>query len=159
MYEPLSLAEARKQRSVRSVFGPSPRPRTRPLLLEILRFRVPQPCGGRERPAGGVLDELGRAEACAVAVDVLTQPFEQTREVPGCNLLVELRALAAQGLVELARDHRTDRVRGKVTERAGSPVHVLQATLGERPELRSEEHTPELQSRANLVCRLLLEKK
>ena len=34
--------------------------------------------------------------------------------------------------------------------------------LGERPwklRLRSEEHTSELQSRRNLVCRLLLEKK
>src|SRR5690349_24165255 len=28
-----------------------------------------------------------------------------------------------------------------------------------RPELRSEEHTSELQSRRDLVCRLLLEKK
>src|SRR5256885_3756506 len=30
---------------------------------------------------------------------------------------------------------------------------------GRRPELRSEEHTSELQSPCNLVCRLLLEKK
>src|SRR2546430_9089496 len=29
----------------------------------------------------------------------------------------------------------------------------------ERPEVRSEEHTSELQSQSNLVCRLLLEKK
>src|SRR3989440_3645225 len=29
----------------------------------------------------------------------------------------------------------------------------------ERPERRSEEHTSELQSRSDLVCRLLLEKK
>src|SRR2546430_9427142 len=28
-----------------------------------------------------------------------------------------------------------------------------------RPDLRSEEHTSELQSQSNLVCRLLLEKK
>src|SRR5688572_32524604 len=28
-----------------------------------------------------------------------------------------------------------------------------------RPEVRSEEHTSELQSQSNLVCRLLLEKK
>src|SRR2546421_8929364 len=28
-----------------------------------------------------------------------------------------------------------------------------------RPEIRSEEHTSELQSRSDLVCRLLLEKK
>src|SRR5690606_40670107 len=33
------------------------------------------------------------------------------------------------------------------------------ATLGARVGLRSEEHTSELQSRENLVCRLLLEKK
>src|SRR2546430_13618463 len=32
------------------------------------------------------------------------------------------------------------------------PVHVL-------PQMRSEEHTSELQSQSNLVCRLLLEKK
>src|SRR5256885_9348133 len=31
--------------------------------------------------------------------------------------------------------------------------------LGERHSLRSEEHTSELQSPCNLVCRLLLEKK
>src|SRR3989442_11292132 len=30
---------------------------------------------------------------------------------------------------------------------------------GDRPRLRSEEHTSELQSRPHLVCRLLLEKK
>src|SRR5205807_10467976 len=31
--------------------------------------------------------------------------------------------------------------------------------FGTRPEIRSEEHTSELQSPCNLVCRLLLEKK
>src|SRR5690606_11676424 len=31
--------------------------------------------------------------------------------------------------------------------------------LRRRPEARSEEHTSELQSRENIVCRLLLEKK
>src|SRR6476661_10347148 len=46
--------------------------------------------------------------------------------------------------------------------RSGRPEHVL----GEQPAdrdtgglLRSEEHTSELQSHLNLVCRLLLEKK
>src|SRR5438046_8606607 len=50
--------------------------------------------------------------------------------------------------------------------RLGQPQHLvgenpgrLQLTAGEaRPE-RSEEHTSELQSLTNLVCRLLLEKK
>src|SRR5690606_39589786 len=47
-------------------------------------------------------------------------------------------------------------------------VHTVRAYPGRRPRLRgdhrsdshrSEEHTSELQSRENLVCRLLLEKK
>src|SRR2546430_13357779 len=38
--------------------------------------------------------------------------------------------------------------------------HRIIRRLGlERPALRSEEHTSELQSQSNLVCRLLLEKK
>src|SRR3712207_8709873 len=39
----------------------------------------------------------------------------------------------------------------------GSPHYVIEPPLP--PELRSEEHTSELQSRQYLVCRLLLEKK
>src|SRR2546430_11976778 len=35
----------------------------------------------------------------------------------------------------------------------------VQAGVGVRAHLRSEEHTSELQSQSNLVCRLLLEKK
>src|SRR5690606_34797194 len=38
-------------------------------------------------------------------------------------------------------------------------VRWRRATRGLRLESRSEEHTSELQSRENLVCRLLLEKK
>src|SRR5688572_31037368 len=47
--------------------------------------------------------------------------------------------------------------------RRGTPASTLQLRWG-RPspsrfrELRSEEHTSELQSQSNLVCRLLLEK-
>src|SRR2546430_13299749 len=41
--------------------------------------------------------------------------------------------------------------------RAGSGV--LKAVRGEYGSGRSEEHTSELQSQSNLVCRLLLEKK
>src|SRR2546430_7789043 len=38
-----------------------------------------------------------------------------------------------------------------------SSLHVVQHVAGRRD--RSEEHTSELQSQSNLVCRLLLEKK
>src|SRR2546430_10596740 len=41
------------------------------------------------------------------------------------------------------------------TETSGYCVH----TSGAHGEIRSEEHTSELQSQSNLVCRLLLEKK
>src|SRR3712207_7140666 len=55
--------------------------------------------------------------------------------------------------------HRGEVVEGEqpvpVADRAADqPVQALQ-----RPPLRSEEHTSELQSRQYLVCRLLLEKK
>src|SRR2546427_3453207 len=42
--------------------------------------------------------------------------------------------------------------------RRGRP-HVRQLLLLRRIHVRSEEHTSELQSQSNLVCRLLLEKK
>src|SRR5207302_8061867 len=61
----------------------------------------------------------------------------------------------------------TDEIR-TVCEAVGKPVNVLarpQLTVREivdagaqRISVRSEEHTSELQSRENLVCRLLLEK-
>src|SRR5690349_22506655 len=41
----------------------------------------------------------------------------------------------------------------------GEQVFQLFLFLGKRVEVRSEEHTSELQSRRDLVCRLLLEKK
>src|SRR2546427_9604446 len=47
-------------------------------------------------------------------------------------------------------------------ERYGTEARFVSDLLAARPELarpRSEEHTSELQSQSNLVCRLLLEKK
>src|SRR2546430_9926717 len=48
-------------------------------------------------------------------------------------------------------------------EKAGAPLTSATARLttkrGATPAKRSEEHTSELQSQSNLVCRLLLEKK
>src|SRR5260370_22933817 len=39
------------------------------------------------------------------------------------------------------------------------PAHDRRGALAAGPDVRSEEHTSELQSHLNLVCRLLLEKK
>src|SRR5690606_23413718 len=49
------------------------------------------------------------------------------------------------------RDKAEQTVRKRLTE--------YNALKKDKPALRSEEHTSELQSRENLVCRLLLEKK
>src|SRR2546430_2883748 len=60
----------------------------------------------------------------------------------------------------LFRSHMEASVEG--CKGAGRLLRPLQLTLQPpvaRVELRSEEHTSELQSQSNLVCRLLLEKK
>src|SRR2546426_4879662 len=63
---------------------------------------------------------------------------------PALEPLAKLDALRCQ--------HRSD------ARRIGAAVQVLGALALEDPH-RSEEHTSELQSPCNLVCRLLLEKK
>src|SRR5256885_3944266 len=50
----------------------------------------------------------------------------------------------------------TAEIRGDIVQ---TPHLEWSAMTGEEDELRSEEHTSELQSPCNLVCRLLLEKK
>src|SRR5690349_23646908 len=53
---------------------------------------------------------------------------------------------------------RSRRSRSGAARRLGAPLRVLAADERD-PGDRSEEHTSELQSRRDLVCRLLLEKK
>src|SRR5690606_40079888 len=59
-------------------------------------------------------------------------------------------------------DVQIDSAEQEIAEMA-KKLEVLLAKLGEKTseqiQKRSEEHTSELQSRENLVCRLLLEKK
>src|SRR2546427_4453211 len=57
-------------------------------------------------------------------------------------------------------DGRRARQLGGSSERQGRPAaHAGRPHRRDRPADRSEEHTSELQSQSNLVCRLLLEKK
>src|SRR5256886_10244290 len=62
-----------------------------------------------------------------------------------------LRGYADAGITDGELDHRgslpQDRMLGRLPRWSSSP------------SVRSEEHTPELQSQSNLVCRLLLGKK
>src|SRR6266700_853553 len=50
-------------------------------------------------------------------------------------------------------------VTGRVLDDRGTPVPNTLLEIWQANAARSEEHTSELQSRENLVCRLLLEKK
>src|SRR5256885_9581600 len=76
---------------------------------------------------------------------------------PYTTLFRSLRAgsrLSARGAVAAARPLGAESVLG--SGHAGDPrVRAVRVS----PRLRSEEHTSELQSPCNLVCRLLLEKK
>src|SRR2546430_5278785 len=64
-------------------------------------------------------------------------------------------------LVAEAHDHKRPSDLGAERSRLGDPVlEVPEPRPTPEPHLeRSEEHTSELQSQSNLVCRLLLEKK
>src|SRR5207249_8636159 len=64
--------------------------------------------------------------------------------------------LPTEPLVQRALEGATKRASGDAIVAA---VRRLAADLGHAHDARSEEHTSELQSRFDLVCRLLLEKK
>src|SRR5690606_39614373 len=67
---------------------------------------------------------------------------------------------AGAGILAALFIRRAARVGSPAAHRLPGPIGVVSAIgrlLGAPP--RSEEHTSELQSRENLVCRLLLEKK
>src|SRR5690606_40076018 len=84
-------------------------------------------------------------------------PILEAQKALGWKSTIETELLAGEGYEALLR------VRFETVD--GAPIQGL-AVEGEfwRPvtqgeDRRSEEHTSELQSRENLVCRLLLEKK
>src|SRR5256885_12098731 len=67
-------------------------------------------------------------------------------------------ALSATAGCERA-DDAADRAAFILDPRAGAAARRIRSALVHRQLRRSEEHTSELQSPCNLVCRLLLEKK
>src|SRR2546430_12519700 len=80
---------------------------------------------------------------------------------PYTTLFRSLRMFAAGRGYEPARILASWRRASRINRRSGTlpglPVTSTEAIV--RPRRRSEEHTSELQSQSNLVCRLLLEKK
>src|SRR2546426_3519531 len=77
---------------------------------------------------------------------------------PGASGTLKLRALSAR--VSTASNHTggsVEHLREIVGRTGGGPAKMYRPRRA--PPVRSEEHTSELQSPCNLVCRLLLEKK
>src|SRR3712207_7825483 len=77
-------------------------------------------------------------------------PYRRSSDLPRREGRRRLDARGVGGAV--VRDRDRERKVGAVRHRVGTFGHV-------ELEVRSEEHTSELQSRQYLVCRLLLEKK
>src|SRR6266511_2115287 len=75
-------------------------------------------------------------------------------------VVVEVERAIQPRLHVIAEGHDPNRVPLSERRRLHARTRELpsSAIVGVQPEVRSEEHTSELQSRENLVCRLLLEK-
>src|SRR5205807_7134770 len=98
-----------------------------------------------------------RASAARAAPAVSTRSLHDA--LPICNRQVLLEGLASLALPLVAQHTGSLILHGAAASREGKGV-LLCATGGSgKSSLRSEEHTSELQSPCNLVCRLLLEKK
>src|SRR5256885_3808427 len=75
------------------------------------------------------------------------------------QLLVAALELGANGRPERSQHDGAQQGREHQPELAGELQVIVVRMPGEAGDDRSEEHTSELQSPCNLVCRLLLEKK
>src|SRR5690606_40606284 len=87
--------------------------------------------------------------------DLHSFPTRRSSDLLACHEPAGVSDLARQ-----ARKAASDRKTARVGVRKRALVHRLRRCFGGQGDnRRSEEHTSELQSRENLVCRLLLEKK
>src|SRR5450432_4266930 len=88
---------------------------------------------------------------------VIARPPRQVRKVQNCDIERAGRSKekVVRGRLFNSSDDRKPRWPSRLVCSSGSTPRNLPLT----DNLRSEEHTSELQSRSDLVCRLLLEKK
>src|SRR5690625_3933104 len=96
---------------------------------------------------------VGHRGAALVSPENTLASFRRALD-DGAQLLECDVHLSADGELVVMHDQTIDR-----TAEASSPLRSGAIAELTRAELRSEEHTSELQSRGHLVCRLLLEKK
>src|SRR2546427_3683787 len=151
-----------------------------PLTLADLLERAEHVCGDREaiveepNPPGGGLGRLTYAQfaamsrSLAAALDDLgVRDGERVAIVSpnAARFLVSLFGVSVFGRVIVPVNFRLNAEEVRyIVEHSGSTVALIDPELDEslqelKVKHRSEEHTSELQSQSNLVCRLLLEKK
>src|SRR2546430_7647186 len=80
---------------------------------------------------------------------------------PYTTLFRSVHDSALKRLIEIAPDEARPFVIAELKDPASFVDLEILGSIADKtlPEARSEEHTSELQSQSNLVCRLLLEKK
>src|SRR2546427_2160050 len=111
--------------------------------------------GGREKAVAN-WDEDAVTMAVAAAIDCLRGVERTTVDgVFFASTSYPLKEKQAAALVARALDLRRD----VMTADVGDSLRAGTTALRTAFDARSEEHTSELQSQSNLVCRLLLEKK
>src|SRR5690606_41073868 len=105
------------------------------------------------------------AMRCAWRWPCLTRLFSLwTRRPPSSTLFPYTTLFRSRKRIEdsgQAADEYANELANKILQEDRDQEGILRTErgLGPKGERRSEEHTSELQSRENLVCRLLLEKK
>src|SRR2546427_6104585 len=130
--------------------GPVVQVGSRPGKLFALRMRRAQAAAGSEH-----------------VTQILRQPFIDPEQIAahglliiGCSQAGRAAILSVPGMDKLVRkESREKSVAIRVEQRAFGRAVVARLVVLQAERLRSEEHTSELQSQSNLVCRLLLEKK
>src|SRR5688500_8101930 len=99
-----------------------------------------------------------KADLCQMYKDVVGVYTADPRVVPGARKMAEV---SYDGMLELAgAGAKVMQSRSVEFAKEFGVVFEVRSSLNDNPgTIRSEEHTSELQSPCNLVCRLLLEKK
>src|SRR5699024_12826420 len=99
-------------------------------------------------PSPTIIDTLSLHDALPISANAIPQSFSDGVVYLGFNNLGSV-----QGFQQ--RDHAA-KLAGAINYVLGIQARI---DIGDVGRLRSEEHTSELQSRFDLVCRLLLDKK
>src|SRR5215469_9325816 len=89
---------------------------------EIAPLEVGSEDGGIERLAGGAPQQLGRAPARGLAVDMLGEPGQQRLEIATTDRRRDLRLSARGRVIELGRGHGAEGIGGEIAPGTDEPV-------------------------------------